>query len=126
MKRLSQKLFGLLAIGALLFAQLATAAYACPKQFAGADEATSMDAACEKNASQRDADSPALCQQHCEDGQQNVNDTPQTPTFVAVELGLIVTRSTQSFLPIESAVLSPALLHATSPPLAIRNCCFRI
>ena len=126
MNRLSRKLFSLLAIGALLFAQLAVAAYACPMQFAGADEAASMDAACEKNASQRDADSPALCQQHCENGPQNVNDSPQVPVFFAVETGRVVAPSMATMLPIRTSATPAFLSHATSPPHTIRNCCFRI
>ena len=126
MTRLLRKLISLFGIGALLFAQLAVSAYACPMQFTALDDATVTMVACEKNASVRDMASPALCQQHCENGQKNVNDTPQTPTFFAVETGLVVTRLTESFLPIEAAGLSPSLLHATSPPVSIRNCCFRI
>ena len=126
MNRLSRKLFSLLAIGALLFAQLAVAAYACPMQFAGVDEAALTDAAGEKNASQRDVDSPALCQQHCENGPQNVNDSPQVPVFFAVETGWVVAPSTPMILPIRTSASPAFLSHATSPPLAIRNCCFRI
>ena len=126
MNRLSRKLCSLLAIGALLFAQLAVAAYACPMRSAGADEAASMDAACEKNASQRDVESPALCQQHCENGPQNVNDLPQVPVFFAVETGRVVAQSTTMILPILSSASPAFLSHATSPPLSIRHCCFRI
>ena len=126
MNRLLRKIISLLGIGSLLFAQLAVSAYACPMQFTALDDAATVMVACEESSSVRDMASPALCQQHCENGQKNVNDTPQTPTFFAVETGLVVTRLTEPILPIEAAVLSPSLLRATSPPLAIRNCCFRI
>lgn len=129
MNRFSRKLISLLAITALLFAQLAVSAYACPMQFIGVDEATA-NVGGEKISNERadtsDIDSPALCQQHCENGQKNVNDTPQTPIFFAVETGRVITPSRATNLPILSTASPAFLSHATSPPHSIRNCCFRI
>ena len=126
MKHLSRKLCSLLAIGALLFAQLAVSAYACPMQFMAQDTSVEMSGGCEKSSNVPDADSRALCHKHCENGQQNVNDTFHAPIFIAVETGRAAAPSTAMSGSIESTVLTSFLSHPTSPPHAIRNCCFRI
>ena len=127
MNRLSRKLFSLLAIGALLFAQLAVSAYACPMQFLAQDASVEMGGGCEESSSVPDVDSRALCHKHCENAQQNVNDTFHAPIFFAVETGRAVAPSMITSGPIESAVWTTSFLsHPTSPPHAIRNCCFRI
>ncbi len=129
MNRFTRKLVSLLAIFAVLTAQLAVSAYACPMQFMGMDEAvveadalaaTANDAV----SSVPDAASPALCQKHCEQGQQNVNDTPQPQAHVSLAAVFIVTPLIDTTT--SATAPTPFLLHATSPPLSIRNCCFRI
>ena len=124
--RFTRKLVSLLGIVAVLFAQFAVSAYACPMQFMGMDEAADVVGAPETSSSGRDLESPALCQKHCENGQQNVNDAPQPLAFVSLAPAFVV------MLPVVPAATStataptPSLLHATSPPHSIRNCCFRI
>ena len=126
MNRCSRKWVGLLAIIAVVFAQLSVSAYACPLQFMGLDEAASVVNAPEQNSSGRDAESPALCQKHCENGQQNVNDSPQPLTGISLAPAFVVTLSMDRPSSFPAIVPAPSLLHATSPPHSIRNCCFRI
>jgi hypothetical protein len=126
MNRVTRKLVSLLGIVAVLFAQLSVSAYACPMQFMGMYEASSVVVAAEVNSSGRDVESPALCQKHCENGQQNVSDSSPPLVFVSLEPALVVTQATDALVPLPVATLTPSLLHATSPPLSICHCCFRI
>ena len=126
MNRVTRKLVSLLSIVAVVFAQLAVAAYACPLEFVGLDETIDVVGAPETNSSGRDAQSPALCQKHCENAQQNVNDTPPS-AFVSLESAVfVVTLVMDRAAPPPAKASTSSLLHATSPPLSIQNCCFRI
>jgi hypothetical protein len=125
MNRVTRKLVSLLGIIAVLFAQLAVSAYACPMQFMALDEAAAV-AAPDANSGGQDLTSPALCQKHCENGQQIVNDTPQPLAAFSAAQALVVALIVDPPAPQSAIDLAPSLLHATSPPLSIRHCCFRI
>lgn len=67
-------------VALLLFAQLATAAYACPRLAALADVVDDTVAAemalmpgCSGDMGAMDPDQPQLCKAHCQTGQQTVN-----------------------------------------------------
>ena len=126
MTRLVRRIAACFAIAVLAFAQLAVSAYACPMQFLAQDASVEMSGGCEESSNVPDADSRALCHKHCENGQQNVNDTFHAPIFFAVETGRAAAPSTAMSGSIKSTVLTSFLSHATSPPHTIRNCCFRI
>ena len=131
MNRFTRKLVSLLGIVAVIFAQLAASAYACPLQVVGLDEAGAvvgapMVGAPEANSSGRDPKSPALCQKHCENGQQSVSDTPQPLAFFTLESAFVITIAMDAAAPLPATALAPSLLRTTSPPLSIRHCCFRI
>jgi hypothetical protein len=91
-----KRLLALSSILALLFAQLAVAAYACPATGGAANvlAAASDDAmhsampGCEMNTStgeKRDSN-PNLCLQHCQAGEQSVQTLPHlpVPAFAAI------------------------------------------
>lgn len=125
MNRLTRKLVSLLGIVAVLSAQLAVSAYACPMQFMALEEAAAV-AAPDANSGGQDLTSPALCQKHCENGQQNVNDMPQLLASSSAGQAMVVALIVDPPAPLSAIDLAPSLLHATSPPLSIRHCCFRI
>ena len=122
------QIVSLISIVAMVFAQLAVAAYACPMQFQGLDNsvATVTATAAEPDAGDYDTSAPALCKKHCEDGQQNVNDAPQTHAFLSFESALTLTMAIQPATSGDAPVATPSLQNATAPPHSIRNCCFRI
>ncbi len=126
MKRLHRRIISLFAIAALLFTQLAVSAYACPmlmQSLGDQDEAVSASAS---TSDELDVPQPGLCQKHCQNEQQNVGDSVAPLSHVALAPAFVVSLPViQPVLPV-SADLSPSLPHATSPPLSIRNCCFRI
>ena len=123
MNNVTRKLVSLLGIVAVVFAQLAVSAYACPMQFIGDDDTV---AAFEPNSSGRDAESPALCQKHCENGQQIINDAPQPLAAVTSAPAPDVTPTINQAEQSSAVAVSPSLLRVTAPPLAVRNCCLRI
>lgn len=112
------------ALFSLLFMQLAVAGYVCP----GDSKAVAVTAPAMPCAGDMvvDTEQVALCHAHCQADQQSVEKTQtQTQTGVA---------STGVTYPIEPTEVdwsgpqghAPSQLHATAPPMAIRNCCFRI
>jgi len=128
MTRLTRKIVSLFSIVAMVFAQLAVSAYACPMQLQELDDAVAGLSASAPAAGERDADSPALCKKHCENGQQNVNDSLQAHASLSFDTALTLTLplAMQSATLRDAPAAAPSLRHATAPPLSIRNCCFRI
>ena len=138
-------------VGALLFAQLASASYACPwlpnsgsttqqvptavaEETMFADTAADMTADagsgaamdCEQMTVQSERKSPNLCAQDCQHGQQVSQSKP--PTFASVFLipsHFVAPTPVTSRTP-PARVASPDLRAAISPPHAILHCCFRI
>lgn len=87
MHRLARRLAGALALLAFTFAQLAVAAYACPRDMPVQASAVAMDeehAACERDRYEN------LCERHCDDGAAalgtSVADAPAAPPAVALRL----------------------------------------
>ena len=126
MNRLTRKLGSLLGIAVVLFAQLAIQAHACPMQFAAMDGPAGVASDATAMYDMSDMGSPALCQMHCENGPQTINDTPQPLASVSVESPFMVTLVVDPAAPLPVMPLTPSLQRKTSPPLAIRHCCFRI
>jgi hypothetical protein len=130
MKRFWRKLIAGLGAIMLLFAQLAVAAYACPtpnhsQKSAITEVAAAFDAKPCHNMDQAQAN---LCKQHCEQSSQSVDTTPVHVTIDAPVLPLITfIMQIDVHLP-QRMMSSPSDSphHDGDPPLAIRNCCFRI
>lgn len=123
--RLITVLFALLS---LLFMQLAVAGYACPVDSKVSEVAAMAEAGmpCAGDMATVDLDQPSLCHAHCQSAQQTA-DKVQVPTPV----GVIATGFTYTIEPIRAsaparAAQAPLLLRSTAPPIAVRNCCFRI
>lgn len=124
----------LLALISVLFVQLAVAAYACPsRQIVQAEQDAAMAMqghehmeGCEGMAG--GTVDTALCHAHCQPDTQSLDkpDLPDVSPFVAIALLSIIADSTillqQVYPPREPLFLR----RITSPPLSIRNCCFRI
>lgn len=126
--RQTRILSAIIALISLLFMQLAVAAYACPNLIP-ARGTPMLDRSGQPmvNCPEADRQSPTLCHEH-EHKQTPSLDKPDAPAvmpFVATGLALPV------LWPDHAAIApSPPLvfLHAsgTSPPIAIRHCCFRL
>jgi len=121
-----------MSVAAVLFTQLAVAAYACPAvegpaaviAAASADAMRAAMPGCEMNDS---TGSPNLCLQHCQAGDQSVQTLPQVavPAFAAVSL-VVVFEPALSEADRGNAPLSASPAHAASPPPLIRFGVLRI
>jgi len=128
--RLITALFALFALVSLLFMQLAVASYACPAVASKAAEIAAMAEAgmpcAESMRLAMDESQPNLCQAHCQAGHQSA-DRYELPALV-----VRVTLPSDFTLPVTAPVFWGAPLQAshlkrtTAPPVAIRNCCFRL
>jgi hypothetical protein len=127
-----KRIIARMSVAAVLFTQLAVAAYACPavEGPAAVIAATSADAmraampGCEMNDN---TGSPNLCLQHCQAGDQSVQTLPQVavPAFAAVSL-IVVFEPALSEAGRGNALLPAPPAHAVSPPPLIRFGVLRI
>ena len=112
-----------LAIFAMLFAQLAVAAYACPALSPEKAAVTAPSPASPCENMQMDKDLANLCQKHCHGDQQSQGGSAPVVGFVP---SFIVELDVPAVAASATLATPPALSHAIAPPLIIRNCCFRI
>ena len=120
----------LFALVSLLFMQLAVASYVCPGTASKVAEVAAMaeaDMPCAESMTlAMDESQPNLCHAHCQAGQQTA-DRYELPASV-----VIVTLPADFTLPVTAPVFlgaplqAPHLKRTTAPPVAIRNCCFRL
>jgi type IV secretory pathway VirJ component len=118
------------ALISLLFMQLAVASYTCPGTGSKIAEVAAKAEAgmpCAESMSvNMDDVQPNLCQAHCQAGQQSA-DKHELPSPVAIG-ALPADFSLQVAIPVflEAPLQAPHLQRTTAPPVAIRNCCFRL
>ncbi|MBI2728495.1 MAG: hypothetical protein HYX42_19835 [Polaromonas sp.] len=120
----------LIALTSLLFMQLAIAGYACPGTGTKAAEIAAMTKTgmpcAESMDMSMDDTQPNLCHAHCQAGQQSA-DKYQTPIPPAIDtLPPDLTVQVIPHLFAQAPLQPPHLQRTTAPPLAIRNCCFRL
>lgn len=113
----------------LLLSNAALAGYVCPGSQKAVEIARMVEAqmpCAEEMSRAMDDEQPGLCHAHCQ-GSQLTADTFQPPAIAdRMELGGALTvRVFASTMPMGHRV-QPVLLRETGPPLAVRNCCFRI
>lgn len=115
-----------------LFMQMAVAGYACPGSSASPHAAAMTDMAkagnpcTESMLLNMDDAQPNLCLAHCQTGHQSADKyhVPSLPTAALV--GSMLAYSVDIPLLPAAPLQMPHLMRTTAPPLAIRNCCFRI
>ena len=122
MKRTYRQLAGWIGIVAVVFAQLALSAYACPMTQMQVAATTQTDAAdcCADSTSV----SAGLCHEHCKDTKViNADTLPDLPDFVAA---FVISLPIPPVALSSSTALSAQTIERPSPPISILNCCFRI
>lgn len=113
-----------LGVCALLFTQLLVAAYACAMPAATNAEVSMV--ADGKPCHSLDTENPNLCQQHCQRASQSV-DTAAQPAVDAPVLPLLaVLYRLDTEVPVATVKRDLPLAGLADPPLAIRNCRFRL
>jgi hypothetical protein len=130
LNRRSRAVAALIALMSMLFMQLAMAAYACPALgSAHSDAAMAIpdDSHAMPGCHGMDKTQPSLCHAHAEAGHQSLDkpEVPQIQPFMAVGLTLALTTADTAGSQLAAVPESTEASRATSPPLSIRNCCFR-
>jgi hypothetical protein len=124
-----RRVFALFALVAVLFSQLAVAAYACPGAdgMSGAAVAQQDAPPCHEQAPQ---DEPsALCNAHCQQGNQSLAERGASlpaVAFVALPSSAYSPRVHPREEPPRSSTQVSLLERPTGPPLAVRHCRFNI
>lgn len=119
-RRLLRRLAAVFAVFAMLFSQLALAAYACPLERMAVIAVVADAECCTESASA----SANLCHEHCKDSASALPDAqPPVPDFVP---GFSVPLPPAQDDAPHCEYSQVALFHSISPPLSILNCCFRI
>jgi hypothetical protein len=133
--RRSRVVAAFIALISMLFMQLAVAAYACPELNVAQDDGVMVMAAMDmqdqhmsSSCVEVDKNQPNLCHAHDQVGNQSLDKPPVPPVqpFVAVGLAVPVSPIDITWHPAASPPQISFLERATAPPVAIRNCCFRI
>jgi hypothetical protein len=117
-RRPTRWLSGWLAV-ILLFAQWATAAYACPAVLAAPPVVVTMPdmPGCSGNMpGAMDPDQPQLCLAHCQQGSQTVHPTPTLDVPVSPVLLAVLDWSSAALLPAQPVRCQPVLASGASPP----------
>jgi hypothetical protein len=119
-------------LASLLFMQLAVAGYACPVTVSmaagiGTDKESAMPCAESMGAGMNvDTDQPQLCHAHCQADQQSL-DKHELPALVSIDALPVSFSVPVVIVAFARYALEQRLLQrVTDPPLAIRNCCFRL
>ncbi len=120
-----------IALISMLFMQFAVASYVCPglelakaTVFASANMLDQEMSACHD----MDMEQPSLCHAHGDIGKQSLDkpELPHVQPFIAVRLTRLLSPVDNAYSPTAAPPTIAQLTRATAPPLAIRNCCFRI
>lgn len=116
------------ALVSLLFMQLAVAAYACPVEEKVSEVAAMAEAGmpCAGDMATVDTDQPTLCHAHCQSAHQTADKVQAQMPVVAMASGFVYTVEPVRISPPARPAQAPLLLRSTAPPIAVRNCCFRI
>lgn len=126
--RIVRRWLSSLLVLAILFTQVATAAYACPAMGAS-DRAAALPCAGMMGAGMAlDADQPGLCQQHCQFGNTQQAGDP-AHAFALPEVTRAVLFVVNPELDAHAAPAPWAAREArreAAPPLCILHCCYRI
>jgi hypothetical protein len=114
-----------LAVCSLLYTQFALASYVCPATLMPGWMAAKTQMA---DCVGVDKQQPGLCHAHGHKFQQSLDkpDMPQVAPFLSATLMRVVQPAEPLHVHIAAAPPAELLSHPTSPPIAIRHCCFRI
>ena len=131
--RTSRLLTAIVAIFSMLFMQLAVAAYACPGSSPGTQQGVTSAAVMAgdmTDCGNMDPPQSTLCHTyvHGEPIKHSLDKppVPDVPAFVPMVLMLSLQIYEVVALPAPQPYPPIALTRTSAPPIAIRNCCFRI
>jgi hypothetical protein len=117
------------ALLAIFFAQLATAAYACPLIEAALKVSTSMaqmDTPCAQMGMDGPADQSGLCVEHCKVGQQLVDTHTAVDHVTPVWISVFFVATLINDISVRAVPVEPILARATAPPIYASSSRLRI
>jgi hypothetical protein len=119
----------LLALASLLFMQVAMASYSCEAGLDPVGNASVMAAMAQTDMpcdEAMNADHSNLCHAHCKADPQTADkyQVPAMPSLADLASDFPLPLATPA--PVGALLQAPLLRRTTAPPLAVRNCCFRI
>jgi hypothetical protein len=119
----------LLALASLLFMQLAIAGYSCEGRLDQVSKAAAVAAMAQADMpcdEAMNADQSNLCHAHCKADPQTADkyQVPAVPSLADLASDFPLPIVTPA--PVGALLQAPLLRRTTAPPLAVRNCCFRI
>lgn len=128
MKFFRRSLCAWIALLGIVFSQLAVSAYACPVLHPASAPAQveSQGDMAGMPCAEMDIEQPALCGQHCDQGNQNASATSSLEFQPVLFLLLIVPALNLAEAPSETYVQAPLLARITSPPPLWRSGRLRI
>ena len=126
MRRVTRKNIAWLCVGALLFMQLAVAAYACPTQKYSGAPAMEAVVPTGEPCQGTDPEFPKLCEQHCVYASQSVGTQPQTGMDAPVLPIVAIIDHWNLDRPVKSTALRVRLTIAVDPPPLVRFGVLRI
>lgn len=131
LSRPSRVVAAFIALISMLFMQFAMASYACPG-LELANETVSVSTNMSDHGVSAchgmDIKQLSLCHAHSDAGKQSLDkpELPHVQPFVAIRLARLLSSVDNASSPTTALPTIAQLTRATAPPLAIRNCCFRI
>jgi hypothetical protein len=126
MSRAERKNVAWLCLTALLFLQLAVAAYACPIRNATGMPTLAADASPAQPCPMTDQKQPKLCEQHCVHTAQSVDTQPHSTVNVPVLPFLAVVVQPNNYLPTRPGISAALLVSVVDPPPLVRFGVLRI
>jgi hypothetical protein len=126
MSRVGRKKIAWLCLSALLFMQLATAAYACPTLKDGGMPTSAAAGPADQPCPMTDQEQPKLCEQHCVHGSQSVDTQPHSTVNAPILPLLAVVIQPDFLLPAGRGIYGPLLVAIVGPPPLVRFGALRI
>lgn len=116
--RILRRRLSLALVLSLLFAQWATASYACPRGVPVGDAAAmaAMPDCAGMAVAAMDPEQPQLCKAHCEHGLQSVNATPQPEPTTLFSVVAVIDWRAVAALPAPGWLPAHAVDMSASPP----------
>ena len=134
LSRSSRLVAAAITLFSLLFMQLAMASYMCPAESIDHDSQMVLMAEANGSATEMaacldmDPVEPSLCHAHANADHQSLDkhSVPSPQPFMAAGSWVLPSPAELAPPPLSASPEATSLTHANAPPLAIRNCCFRI
>jgi hypothetical protein len=125
MSRIGQKKVAWLCLSAVLFLQLAVAAYACPRTDGGTATLAAVVPAAQPCPGM-DQERPKLCEQHCAQNSQSVDTQPHSNTNSPVLPLIAIIVQPDLYLPTKPSIDGAWLVTVVDPPPLVRFGVLRI